>query len=159
LKPGHSAAFLPYWAQWNYSGYEQTTNPTNGSYVAPCSSPGSAQASVGTVAPADGAAGAVSSSGAGVSTETAGGAGAGSAAAPTTTVPQCRYARTIALSKQFPEYHRLIEALDDLPPGRALWEGGASLDRYGTPLALMLLPYWTHGRIASMEGVYFEASA
>ena len=23
----------------------------------------------------------------------------------------------------------------------------------------MLLPYWTHGRIASMEGVYYEASA
>ena len=30
---------------------------------------------------------------------------------------------------------------------------------YGTPLALMLLPYWTDGRIASMEGLYYESSA
>ncbi len=30
---------------------------------------------------------------------------------------------------------------------------------YGTPLALMMLPYWTDGRIASMEGLYFESSA
>ncbi len=28
---------------------------------------------------------------------------------------------------------------------------------YGTPLALMLIPYWTKGRITTMEGVYFEA--
>jgi hypothetical protein len=64
-----------------------------------------------------------------------------------------------ALAKAYPEYNALIAAMDKLPPGRALWEGGAALDKYGTPLALMLLPYWTHGRIQSMEGVYFEASA
>src|SRR5207237_9505764 len=29
---------------------------------------------------------------------------------------------------------------------------------YGTQRALMLLPDWTHGRIQSMEGLYFEAS-
>ena len=39
------------------------------------------------------------------------------------------------------------------------WEGGDAIGTYGTPLALMLLPYWTHGRIQSMEGLYFEASA
>ena len=39
-----------------------------------------------------------------------------------------------------------------------LWEGGDAIGAYGTPLALMLLPYWTHGRIQSMEGLYFEAS-
>ena len=38
------------------------------------------------------------------------------------------------------------------------WEGGDAIGAYGTPLALMLLPYWTHGRIQSMEGLYFEAS-
>ena len=46
-----------------------------------------------------------------------------------------------------------------LAPGRMLWEGGDAIGAYGTPLALMLLPYWTDGRIASMEGLYFEASA
>ena len=32
-------------------------------------------------------------------------------------------------------------------------------DRYGTPMALMLLPFWTDGCIGSMEGLYFESSA
>ena len=64
-----------------------------------------------------------------------------------------------ALAKAYPEYSASIAAMDKLPAGRALWEGGAALDKYGTPLSLMLLPYWTHGRIQSMEGVYFEASA
>jgi len=42
--------------------------------------------------------------------------------------------------------------------GRALWENNNSEDRYGTPMALMLLPFWTDGCIGSMEGLYFEAS-
>ena len=63
-----------------------------------------------------------------------------------------------ALAKEYPEYQALMNTMDKLPPGRALWEGGSALDKYGTPLALMLLPYWTNGRIQSMEGVYFEAS-
>ena len=46
-----------------------------------------------------------------------------------------------------------------LPPGRMFWEGSAAIGAYGTPLALMLLPYWTDGRIASMEGLYYEAAA
>ena len=40
-----------------------------------------------------------------------------------------------------------------------MWEGGQALDTYGTSLALMLLPYWTNGRIASMEGLYYESAA
>jgi hypothetical protein len=64
-----------------------------------------------------------------------------------------------ALAKEYPEYKQLMETMAKLPPGRALWEGGSAVDKYGTPLALMLLPYWTDGRIQSMEGVYFEASA
>ena len=43
--------------------------------------------------------------------------------------------------------------------GRAFWEYEEELDRYGTPMALMLLPHWTDGCIGSMEGLYFEASA
>src|SRR5262245_5235830 len=62
-------------------------------------------------------------------------------------------------AKVFPEYQALVHTLDQLPPGRALWEGGSSLGVYGTPIALMMLPYWTDGRIASMEGLYFESSA
>jgi hypothetical protein len=46
-----------------------------------------------------------------------------------------------------------------LPPGRALWEGGDAVGTYGTTLALELLPYFTNGRIDSMEGLYFESSA
>lgn len=61
--------------------------------------------------------------------------------------------------KAYPEYRSVVETMRRLPAGRALWEGGPDLDRYGTPLSLMLLPYWTHGHTASMEGLYFEASA
>jgi hypothetical protein len=43
--------------------------------------------------------------------------------------------------------------------GRAFWEYEPELDRLGTPMALMLLPYWTDGCIASLEGLYFESSA
>src|SRR5215204_4763729 len=62
-------------------------------------------------------------------------------------------------TKVYPEFNGLVSTLDRLPPGRALWEGGSSLGVYGTPLALMLLPYFTDGRIASMEGLYYESSA
>ncbi|HET9690696.1 MAG TPA: hypothetical protein VFP61_06065 [Acidimicrobiales bacterium] len=43
--------------------------------------------------------------------------------------------------------------------GRAMWEYEPSLDQMGTPDALMLLPYFTHGCIGSMEGLYYESSA
>ena len=43
--------------------------------------------------------------------------------------------------------------------GRAMWEYEPQLDRYGTPMALMLLPYWTNGCIGSQEGLFFESSA
>jgi hypothetical protein len=85
--------FIPYWARWNYRGYEDTT---------------------------------------------------GDGATP---------------AKQYPEYKAFIDAAAQLPPGRLLWEGNSQLNVYGSPLALMLLPYWTHGRITSNEGVYYEASA
>jgi hypothetical protein len=40
-----------------------------------------------------------------------------------------------------------------------MWEYNSNLDRFGTPQALMLLPYWTNGCIDSMEGLLFESSA
>jgi hypothetical protein len=46
-----------------------------------------------------------------------------------------------------------------LPPGRALWEPSSNIDKYGTTLALELLPHFTDGRIGSMEGLYFESAA
>lgn len=43
--------------------------------------------------------------------------------------------------------------------GRALWEyEGDRLNGYGTPMALMMLPYFTDGCIGSQEGLYFESS-
>ena len=40
-----------------------------------------------------------------------------------------------------------------------MWEYNADENRFGTPEALMLLPYWTDGCIDSMEGLLFESSA
>ena len=53
----------------------------------------------------------------------------------------------------------MVDGFGALPPGRLLWEGNTQLNVYGSPLALMLLPYWTDERITSMEGLYYEASA
>ena len=62
------------------------------------------------------------------------------------------------------EYWDLVETMDGIGEthgcGPALWEYEAGrLGSYGTPMAPMLLPYWTDRCIASMEGLYFEASA
>ncbi|HUQ39426.1 MAG TPA: hypothetical protein VM030_04680 [Acidimicrobiales bacterium] len=63
----------------------------------------------------------------------------------------------------YPEYRDLVATMDDLGRtrgcGRAMWEYEPQLDRLGTPMALMLLPYWTGGCIGSMEGLFFESSA
>ena len=61
------------------------------------------------------------------------------------------------------EYHDIVTTMADVGEdrgcGRAMWEYESELDRYGTPMALMLLPFWTDGCIGSMEGLFFEASA
>jgi hypothetical protein len=61
------------------------------------------------------------------------------------------------------EYYDIVTTMDqvgqDRGCGRAFWEYEKELDRYGTPMALMLLPHWTDGCIGSMEGLYFEASS
>jgi hypothetical protein len=65
-----------------------------------------------------------------------------------------------AKPKAWPEYHDLMQTMAALPPGRAVWEGGGTaIDTYGTPLAMMLLPYWTDGRVGSLEGLYYESAA
>jgi len=43
--------------------------------------------------------------------------------------------------------------------GRTMWEYNSSLNRFGTPESLMLLPYFTNNCIDSMEGVLFESAS
>ena len=62
------------------------------------------------------------------------------------------------------EYWDLVDTMarigEDRGCGPALWEyESGRLGSYGTPMAPMLLPYWTDRCIGSMEGLYFEASA
>jgi len=57
----------------------------------------------------------------------------------------------------FPEYESLMTEIDTLPDGRVMWEANSELGRYGTPMALMLTPYWSDGH-PSMEGLLFESS-
>jgi hypothetical protein len=61
------------------------------------------------------------------------------------------------------EYYDLVQTMrqvgDEQGCGRTFWEYQKELDRYGTPMALMLLPHWTNGCIGSMEGLYFESAA
>jgi len=62
------------------------------------------------------------------------------------------------------EYYNVVQSMKELGQdpqhgcGRALWENNEALGKYGTTMALMLLPFWTDGCIASMEGLYFEAA-
>ncbi|HEV2810482.1 MAG TPA: hypothetical protein VGV93_08830, partial [Acidimicrobiales bacterium] len=63
----------------------------------------------------------------------------------------------------YPEFRALMDTMDVVGEregcGRAMWEYSSELDRFGTPMAPMLLPYFTDGCIGSMEGLFFEASA
>jgi uncharacterized membrane protein len=63
----------------------------------------------------------------------------------------------------YPEYYGVVNTMEQVGQqhgcGRAMWEQEEQHDRYGTPMAMMLLPYFTNGCIGSMEGLYFEASS
>lgn len=63
----------------------------------------------------------------------------------------------------YPEYRGLMTTMAKIGRthgcGRAMWEYSSDLDRFGTPMALMLLPYWTNGCLGSQEGLFFESSA
>jgi hypothetical protein len=62
------------------------------------------------------------------------------------------------------EYYSVVQTMKHLGEdstqgcGRALWENSGELNKYGTTMALMLLPFWTDGCISSMEGLFFEAA-
>ncbi len=63
----------------------------------------------------------------------------------------------------YPEFQSLVEMMKQVGKdhgcGRAMWEYENELDRFGTPMAPMLLPTRTDGCIGSMEGLFFESSA
>jgi hypothetical protein len=62
------------------------------------------------------------------------------------------------------EYYGIVQTMKGLGAdpnhgcGRALWENNSELNKYGTTMSLMLLPFWTDGCIGSMEGLFFEAA-
>src|SRR5580704_12040314 len=62
----------------------------------------------------------------------------------------------------WPEYNAIMQTMSSVSKrygcGRAMWEYSSSENRFGTPEALMLLPYWTNGCVDSMEGLLFESS-
>lgn len=58
----------------------------------------------------------------------------------------------------YPELEALVADVDELPDGRVMWEYNKEIqDQYGTPMALMLIPYWSENH-ETMEGVFFESS-
>jgi 6-pyruvoyl-tetrahydropterin synthase related domain len=63
----------------------------------------------------------------------------------------------------YPEYRAVIQMMakvgTDQGCGRSMWEYDPSLNRFGTTMALMLLPYWTNGCVDSMEGLLFESAS
>ena len=60
------------------------------------------------------------------------------------------------------EYYGVVQTMKSIGEtrgcGRALWENFGGNDKYGTTMALMLLPFWTDGCIGSSEGLFFEAA-
>ena len=60
------------------------------------------------------------------------------------------------------EYYGIVQTMKTIGEergcGRALWENYGDNDKYGTTMALMLLPFWTDGCIGSSEGLFFEAA-
>jgi hypothetical protein len=59
--------------------------------------------------------------------------------------------------QDWPEYENLMATVNELPDGRIMWEANSDMNRYGTPMALMLFPFWSEGH-PSMEGLFFESS-
>ncbi len=62
----------------------------------------------------------------------------------------------------WPEMQDIVAHMDQVTAkygcGRAMWEYNANLNRFGTPMAPMLLPNYTDGCVDSMEGLLFESS-
>jgi hypothetical protein len=67
-------------------------------------------------------------------------------------------------AKDWVQYHAVVQMMARAGAthgcGQSMWEYNTDLETtFGTPEALMLLPYWTNNCIGSMEGLYFESSA
>ena len=63
----------------------------------------------------------------------------------------------------WPELHNgIVATMDKVSAkhgcGRAMWEYNSDLNRFGTPMSLMMLPTYTGGCIDSLEGLLFESS-
>ena len=58
----------------------------------------------------------------------------------------------------WPEYEALMSTTAALEPGRIHWEYDKTMNNFGSPMALMLFPYWTEEDFGSMEGLFFESS-
>jgi hypothetical protein len=72
---------------------------------------------------------------------------------------------TACTSGGWKEFRHLIQTMAGIGSssrygcGRAMWEyDDAREGGYGTPMALMMLPFFTDGCIGSQEGLYFESS-
>jgi hypothetical protein len=50
-----------------------------------------------------------------------------------------------------------MQTVDELPDGRVMWEANSDMNKYGTPMSLMLFDFWSEGH-PSMEGLFFESS-
>ena len=65
--------------------------------------------------------------------------------------------------KSYEEFDAMVSMMDGVGEqygcGRVMWEYESGLSRFGTPMAPMLLPYFTDQCLGSMEGLYFEASS
>ena len=63
----------------------------------------------------------------------------------------------------YAEYKAVIDMMKNVGAnqgcGRTMWEYDPSLNRFGTTMSLMLLPYWTNGCVDSMEGLLFESAS
>ncbi len=59
---------------------------------------------------------------------------------------------------KWPEYEALMDTASTLTAGRIQWEYDKTMNDYGSPMALMLFPYWTGEDHSSMEGLFFESS-
>jgi hypothetical protein len=58
--------------------------------------------------------------------------------------------------EQWSDIENLYSNLNNLSPGRIMWEPNPDLNKYGTPMVLMTIPLYTHH--SSMEGLYFDSS-
>jgi hypothetical protein len=60
------------------------------------------------------------------------------------------------------EYRSIMRTMAELGKSegcaRALWEYDSDQGGYGSPMAMMLLPYWTEGCVDSVEGLFMEGS-